>query len=58
MSKRILILSANPKGTLALDLEIEKREIRDALRGSEFIVETRGAVNPEALQLALIKVKL
>ena len=42
MTKRILILSANPKGTSALDLEIEKRDIRDALRGSDFTLETRG----------------
>lgn len=57
MSKRILILSANPKGTSALDLEIEKKAIRDSLRGSKFTLETRGAVNPEALHLALLEVK-
>ena len=57
MTKRILILSSNPKGTSALDLDIEKREIREALKGSEFIVETRGAVRPEDLQQALLEVK-
>ena len=57
MSKRILILSANPEGTSALDLDTEKREIREALKGSDYIIETRGAVRPEDLQGALLEVK-
>jgi hypothetical protein len=57
MTKRILILSANPKGTSALDLAIEEREIREALKGSEFKLETRGAVRPKDLQKALLEVK-
>nr|MDJ0596762.1 caspase family protein [Pleurocapsa sp. MO_226.B13] len=55
--RKILIVSSNPKGTSALDLDIEKREIREALKGSEFIIETRGAVRSEDLQKALIEVK-
>ena len=57
MQTRILILSANPEGTSALDLDIEKREIRQALKGSDFTIETRGAVRPEDLQQALLEVK-
>jgi hypothetical protein len=57
MTQRILILSSNPKGTSALDLDLEKREIRQSLKGSKFIIETRGAVRPEDLQQALLEVK-
>ncbi|PSB43226.1 hypothetical protein C7B80_24915 [Cyanosarcina cf. burmensis CCALA 770] len=57
MTKRILILSSNPKGTSALDLDIEKREIREALKGFKFNIETRGAVRPKDLQQALVEVK-
>ncbi|MEM9276342.1 MAG: CHAT domain-containing protein [Cyanobacteria bacterium P01_F01_bin.143] len=57
MSKRILILSANPKGTSALDLNIEIREIRQVLKGSDYILETRGAVRPADLQQALLEVQ-
>ena len=57
MTKRILILSSNPKGTSALDLDIEKRTTREALKGSEFDIETRGAVRPKDLQQALLEVK-
>lgn len=61
MSKRILILSANPKGTSALDLDIEMREIREALRRAEnrdrFSLEFRVAARPRDLRLALLEVK-
>lgn len=57
MTKRILILSSNPRGTSALDLNIEIRKIRQALKGSDYIVETRGAVRPADLQQALLEVK-
>ncbi|MEM7590193.1 MAG: CHAT domain-containing protein [Cyanobacteria bacterium P01_A01_bin.83] len=57
MSKRILILSANPEETSALDLNIEIREIRQALKGSDFIIETRGAVRPVDLRQALLEVQ-
>lgn len=57
MSKRILILSANPEGTSSLDLDTEKREIRQALKGSDYIIETRGAVRPGDLQQALLEVQ-
>ncbi|MEM9273886.1 MAG: hypothetical protein AAGA80_13100 [Cyanobacteria bacterium P01_F01_bin.143] len=50
MNKRILILSVNPKDTSALDLETEKREIRNILKGSNFDIETRGAVRAGDLQ--------
>ena len=57
MTQRILILSSNPKGTSTLNLEIEKRTIRESLKDSEFVIETREAVRPEDLQEALLKVK-
>lgn len=57
MTKRILILSANPKNTSALDLEIEKREIRNVLKGSKFYIETRGAVRAGDLQEYLLEIK-
>jgi WD40 repeat protein len=57
MTKRILILSSNPIGTSALDLDIEQREIRQSLKGSNFIIETRGAIRPKDLQQALLEVK-
>ena len=48
MTKRILILSANPKGTSQLRLDEEVREIREGLRRSkvreQFSLESVGAV--------------
>ncbi|MEM8723488.1 MAG: CHAT domain-containing protein [Cyanobacteria bacterium P01_G01_bin.39] len=57
MKKRVLILSANPKGTSVLDLDIEKKAIRQALNGTPFEPEPRGAVTPEDLHLALLEVQ-
>ncbi|MGK7893173.1 MAG: CHAT domain-containing protein [Xenococcus sp. (in: cyanobacteria)] len=57
MTKRILILSANPKDTSALDLETEKREIRNILKSSNFDIETRGAVRAGDLQEYLLEIK-
>lgn len=59
MAKKILILTANPRGDLKLPREI--RDIREGLRRSanreQFIVETREAVRVEDLTLALLEVK-
>ena len=57
MTKRILILSANPEGTSSLDLDTEKREIRQSLKGSDYMIETREAVRPADLQQALLEVQ-
>jgi CHASE2 domain-containing sensor protein len=59
MTKKILILTANPRGDLQLPREI--RDIREGLRRSadreQFILETREAVRVEDLTLALLEVK-
>lgn len=59
--KTILILASNPKGTSALDLDREIRDIREGLRRSqnrdEFRIEVRGAVRPIDLRRALLDVE-
>ena len=60
-TKKILILTSNPKETTVLDIDIEMREIREALRRSDnrdrFSLEFRVAVRPRNLRLALLEVK-
>ncbi|MEM7595413.1 MAG: CHAT domain-containing protein [Cyanobacteria bacterium P01_A01_bin.83] len=60
-TKKILILSSNPRKTTVLDIDIEMREIREALRRAEncaqFSLEFRVAVRPRDLSLALLEVK-
>ncbi len=59
--KKILILASNPKGTPALALFKEIRDIEVGLKLSEkrdqFDIETRGAVRPEDLRRAMLEVK-
>ncbi|MEM8721768.1 MAG: CHAT domain-containing protein [Cyanobacteria bacterium P01_G01_bin.39] len=61
MTKRILILTSNPRETTVLDIDIEMREIRETLRRSEnrdqFSLEFRVAVRPKDLRRALLEVK-
>lgn len=61
MQKQILVLASNPKGTSALDLDREIREIREGLRQSphrdQFQIEWRGAVRPIDLRRSLLEVK-
>ena len=58
---KILILTSNPRETTVLDIDIEMREIREALRRSEnrdrFSLEYRVAVRPKDLRRALLEVK-
>lgn len=59
--KKILILTSNPQETTVLDIDIEMREIREALKRSEyrdrFSLEFRVAVRPKDLRRALLEVK-
>jgi hypothetical protein len=59
--KTILVLASNPKGTSALDLDREIREIREGLKRSphrdQFQLEWRGAVRPIDLRRSLLEVK-
>ncbi|MGB7485664.1 MAG: CHAT domain-containing protein [Phormidesmis sp.] len=59
--KRILALSANPKGTHPLRLDEEIREIDQALRAAslrdEFELHQRWALRPKDLQRALLEVE-
>jgi hypothetical protein len=61
MQKKILVLASNPKGTSALDLDREIREIREGLRQSphrdQFQIDWRGAVRPIDLRRSLLEVK-
>lgn len=59
--KKILILASNPKGTPALALFKEIRDIEEGLKLSknrdEFDIKTRGAVRQEDLRRAMLEVK-
>jgi len=59
--KNILILAANPKGTNALRLDLEVREIDRVLRASqlrdEFKLHQRWAVRTRDLQRALLEIQ-
>ncbi|MEH1974704.1 MAG: GUN4 domain-containing protein [Nostoc sp.] len=56
--RRILILSANPKGTSQLRLDEERREIKEGLRRSrnrdQFEIETEGAVRYRDIHRAIL----
>ena len=60
-TKKILILTSNPRETTVLDIDIEMRSIREALRLAEnrdkFSLEFRVAVRPKDLRRALLEVK-
>ena len=61
MSKKILILAANPLETARLRLDKEVEEIRTTLQLSanrdRFAIESRGAVRPQDLQQHLFNLK-
>ncbi|MDJ0567969.1 MAG: AAA-like domain-containing protein [Pleurocapsa sp. MO_192.B19] len=56
--KKILILSANPKGTSQLRLDEEVREIKEGLRRSkrceQFVIESSGAVRSRDIRRAIL----
>ncbi len=58
--KKILILAANPKGTLPLRLDEEVRDIEFALQRAkkrdQFILEQKWAVRPRDIQRALLDI--
>ncbi|MBD2342136.1 GUN4 domain-containing protein [Calothrix sp. FACHB-156] len=58
--KKILILTANPRGTTQLRFDEEVREIRAGLKQAEhrneFVLESRWAVRPRDIQRAMLEV--
>ena len=60
MQQKILILSANPKGTTPLRLDKEVREIdaglKRALHRDQFVLEQKWAVQPRDIQRAMLDI--
>ncbi|MBP5976468.1 TIR domain-containing protein [Brasilonema sp. CT11] len=56
--KKILILAANPRNTMKLDLDEEVREIAEGLRRSkksnQFVIESRWAVRPDDVRRSIL----
>jgi hypothetical protein len=61
LTRTILILSANPRGTMPLRLDEEVREISEGLKRAnkrdQFILESRWAVQPRGIQRAMLDLK-
>ncbi|WP_339382061.1 CHAT domain-containing protein [Aetokthonos hydrillicola] len=60
MQQKILILSANPRGTTALRLDEEVREIDAGLKRArnrdQFVLEQKWAVRPRDIQRAMLEI--
>jgi hypothetical protein len=58
--KSILLLAANPKGTVSLQLQVEEREIKERLRLAGYgkvPIHSTGATRPRDIQQAMVDFK-